>query len=342
MSKNFKKKKCIWLTNDISIYNLLNKNGYNCHISHSLIGIFYGFRAKWHIFNYSPQDTSIYSSIGAFHLNLWTGVQIKKLKKFKHKKNNLFKNYLIKIIYNKKYFLYPNLKYCKNIQDHYGNNYYNFFQGNFPKQIIFEKKNYNLIFNSEKQIINKILRYNGKIIGYFPTWRDNGSEFYKLYKNKSFLYKLNNYLKATNSVIILKQHSTSHEKNFKILNKIQLSQFIFLDYNFDLNLILNKCDLIISDYSGIIFDFLYFDKQIILLLDDFKKYKKNPGLNFNYDNFNVGYKVYNFEDLYKYLKKFLNSNLLDKHKTSRRVYKADFYKNNNSYMNNIITKFNIH
>ena len=65
--------------------------------------------------------------------------------------------------------------------------------------------------------------------------------------------KLNDLLKKNNSILVLKQHSTAHEKNLKVFNKFNYSQFLILDYDFDLNLVLVKCDLVISDYSGVIF-----------------------------------------------------------------------------------------
>ena len=50
----------------------------------------------------------------------------------------------------------------------------------------------------------------------------------------------------------------------KIMNYMQtLKNFRFIDYDFDLNSVLSLCDVLISDYSGVIFDYLYQDKPII-------------------------------------------------------------------------------
>ena len=185
-SKNLKKKRCIWLTKKNSIYKLLNKSGYECFLNNSFYGIYYGFRARWHIFNYSPQDTSVYTSIGANHLNLWTGVQIKKLKRFKYSNRDFFFKFHIKI-FHEKIFSLSNSSHYKFVQEHYNKKEYNHLLSNFPKELIFNKKNKSFILGKEKKkIINKITRYKGKIIGYFPTWRDDGREFYNLINNISF------------------------------------------------------------------------------------------------------------------------------------------------------------
>ena len=341
-SKNLKKKRCIWLTKKNSIYKLLNKSGYECFLNNSFYGIYYGFRARWHIFNYSPQDTSVYTSIGANHLNLWTGVQIKKLKRFKYSNRDFFLNFILRFFHKKKYFLYPNSSHYKFVQEHYNKKEYNHLLSNFPKELIFNKKNKSFILGKEKKIINKITRYKGKIIGYFPTWRDDGREFYNLINNISFLSKLNNLLKKNDSMLILKPHSTAYEKNSKVFTKFNLSQFLYLDYDFDLNLVLSKCDLLISDYSGVIFDFLYFNKQMILFLNDINKYKKEPGLTFDYKNFKIGYRAYNLNQLLSLLKKFLASDLKDKFKLSRENYKKKFNVNNNSFITKITTTLNSH
>ena len=68
-------------------------------------------------------------------------------------------------------------------------------------------------------------------------------------------------LKKTNSIILLKKHMNSEKTDGdrrynpeieKIIKKLDTyKSFIFADYDIDLNSILNKCDYLISDYSGL-------------------------------------------------------------------------------------------
>ena len=66
-------------------------------------------------------------------------------------KKNLFLNYIFKLIHKEKYFLYPNSSHYKFIQEHYKKKDYKHLLSNFPKELIFNRKNKNFIFDKEKK-----------------------------------------------------------------------------------------------------------------------------------------------------------------------------------------------
>ena len=80
--------------------------------------------------------------------------------------------------------------------------------------------------------------------------------------------------------MIVKKHMNSDKKDENVLynNKIEkltnyllnLESFVFADYDFDLNSILDICDVLITDYSGVIFDFLYLNRPIITYTPDYR------------------------------------------------------------------------
>ena len=74
-----------------------------------------------------------------------------------------------------------------------------------------------------------------------------------------------------------KDENRMYNKNVEnIMNYMQtLKNFRFIDYDFDLNSVLSLCDVLISDYSGVIFDFLYQDKPIITYAPDYEEFKIN-------------------------------------------------------------------
>ena len=51
--------------------------------THSFRGLYHGFRAKYHIFDYSEYDTSEFSSIRSIKINLGHGVYLKNNQKSK-------------------------------------------------------------------------------------------------------------------------------------------------------------------------------------------------------------------------------------------------------------------
>ncbi len=341
--------KIIWLTKSEKIEKYLISKKYKVFKSNSLKGLFYGFRAKYHIFDYSEYDTNEFSSIRASKINLGHGIYIKKIEK-RIKNPNIINLIYNKLVNKKNYHIYPNKKYAWHILNYFPKNKYNFALSNFPRNIfLFNKKYLNSSFltTKEKKIMNKLNKIKGVIIGYFPTWRKEGVDLFIDVKKYSELKKLNDLLKKKNSFMVVKHHSNHFiedkihklsKKNFFINNNLEkLSNIINLDYDIDLNSILWKCDLLISDYSGAIIDFLITEKPIILYIPDFKKFKRNPGIFFDYDKFHFGHRAENFKKLLVILNKFFKNNkkfystYLGKRKKLRNV----FFKNNN-YFENII------
>ena len=164
--------------------------------------------------------------------------------------------------------------------------------------------------------MTKINSIKGKKIGYFPTWRKNSQDLFLDLEDYSELEILNNILKKNNSFIIIKHHSNHFKDDLPIGNNKKIpidkflkkfSNFINLNYDTDLNTIMCHCDLLISDYSGAIIDYLITQKPIILYTPDIKSFKKNPGLFFDYDKFNFCHKTTKYDLLIKLIKKYLSN-----------------------------------
>lgn len=110
-----------------------------------------------------------------------------------------------------------------------------------------------------------------KIIFYAPTWRDynyNGNM-----KDNSYLLNLNELKKhlSNDYFIIFKDHNffSSGKKNDNILS---------LDSSSDTQELILAADILISDYSSIIFDFFAINKPALLFVTDKEKYDYCRGL----------------------------------------------------------------
>ena len=165
----------VWLTKSKKIESYLKKKNFQVFNTHSFKGLYNGFRAKFHIFDYSEYDTSEFSSIRSNKINLGHGVYLKKIKK-RVKKPNFFHNIYNYLVNSRNYHIYPNKKYANHILKYFPKKKYKLIVSNFPRNIFFKDKNYlnyGYITDSEKKIIKKIHSIKGKKIGYFPTWRKN-------------------------------------------------------------------------------------------------------------------------------------------------------------------------
>lgn len=330
-----------WLTKSQKIEQYLNIKNFKVFKANSLFGLYYGFRAKYHIFDHSEYDTSEFSSIRAHKINLGHGVYLKKIKKRVDKPNILHNiyNYLVNI---KNYHVYPNKEFAKHILNYFPKKKYNLIISNFPRNIFFHNKNYQNIGYltlKEKKIIKKINLVKGKKLGYFPTWRKDSQDLFLDLNDYSKLKILNDLLKKNKSFLIIKHHSnhfkedsfSNNKKNIIIDDALKkLSNFINLSYDIDLNTIMCHCDLLISDYSGAVVDYLLTGKPIILYTPDIKIFKKKPGLFFNYNKFNFCHKTTKYKILIEYIKKyFLNPKKFSaKFFLEREKMRKVFFENN--------------
>lgn len=335
------KKECIWLTQDPNILNQVIKAGYRAYKANSIQGLYYGFRASWHIYDVSQRDTSIYSSIGARHLNLWHGIPIKNLEglyspSLLKKVFGYFKAIILRAgLKNSRHFMvYPNTSFLQHYERAFGILEKNITISNQPRNIVFsdtiaQTDVYRT--DGEKKVLLQLqlLKKNsGKIIGYFPTWRSGGAENFMGIQDFSDLLALNDLLKANNSYIVAKRHTCSfsqynHPGYSKLAEENQnriagLSNFIALDFSIDLNAVVTECDVLISDYSGAMIDYLLTQKPMIMYCYDLAEYQRSPGLYFDFNEYRFGHLVQSVGDLNRCLEDYFS----DKDRFSKE-YEAD-------------------
>ena len=101
-----------------------------------------------------------------------------------------------------------------------------------------------------------------------------------------------------------------------------LSNFKFVNYEFDLNSVLNTCDILISDYSGVIFDYLLLDRPIIIYAPDYNDYYKK-GFNLDPTKEDFCYTAKNFNELLKLISIFSKDekDFVNKHSKNRKKIK---------------------
>ncbi len=100
------------------------------------------------------------------------------------------------------------------------------------------------------------------------------------------------------------------------LNK--LNNFKFVDYEFDLNSILDVCDVLVSDYSGVIFDYLYLDRPIIIYAPDYVEFNSETGFMFDPLKNNIGHIAKNLNDL---------NNLISDYSSNKIKFKEEYSSN---------------
>lgn len=137
---------------------------------------------------------------------------------------------------------------------------------------------------------------NKRIILFAPTFRGKGkkSAYYnfnnididELYKN------LND-----NEMFILKMHPFIKQK-VEIKDEYK-DKIIDLSETREINNLLLITDLLITDYSSVIFEYALLNKPILYYIPDYDEYKNNRDFYNDFDEYVYGKKIYNFKELIK-------------------------------------------
>lgn len=159
----------------------------------------------------------------------------------------------------------------------------------------------NLSDDRKREIISLLgLAGDKPIVVYAPTWRGTS-------ENKDIdvdsLIKDLQLLKSAKYDLVFKVHHFAEE----IIRKNKLD-IVLVPSNIDTNELLGCTDLLISDYSSIVFDFLKCHKPIISYIYDFSEYEKVRGLYVKENEF-IGDVCTNVLDVRKCILKRLNTSV---------------------------------
>lgn len=164
----------------------------------------------------------------------------------------------------------------------------------------------------EPAILTKLL--TNKVISFFPTYREQldpnkkGDQRGKVYDVWSGLDfdKFEKYLKQHNAVFLVKMHVLQSPADCPIQLQMEKSDhFIVINGNdplADVYQYLKYTDVMITDYSSILFDFLLLDRPVIFSCFDLHDIDFNRNFRFNYDDITPGRKCMDWKDVFEELK----------------------------------------
>lgn len=162
-------------------------------------------------------------------------------------------------------------------------------------------------FKKEKQRLREIVRKkynikkNEKILLYAPTFRKYDFDYNIELNNISKDYKL-----------LIKLHPGIKKNNIINKNAINVSDYPSLDE------LLVASDVLISDYSSVVYDFLFYNEEVYLYAPDYDEYTNDRGFYIDYKNmpFSISYSMDSLE-------KAINNNKYKDYKKSLDKYLKD-------------------
>lgn len=173
--------------------------------------------------------------------------------------------------------------------------------------------------NLVKILGDRIAEYDN-IIFFVPSFRANSSSHAgKFYSENVFRLddydhlKWNDFLEKNNIALVYKLHPIEQTAlkgvSFEMGSHCyELTDEMLFYSDVRYNEILNAFDILISDYSSIVFDYLLLDRPVIYLVPDYEEYQKSKGFVFhNIEYYMPGEKVKCFHQLLKSIEVGLTS-----------------------------------
>lgn len=139
------------------------------------------------------------------------------------------------------------------------------------------------------QLIEKCSKFD-KVYIYMPTWRDSQKN---VFAQQMDLRALSEVLKKQNALLLLKPHPNT------IVDSIyQADNIVLVERTVDVYGVLPFTDVLITDYSSILYDYLLIPKkQVILYLYDYSDYVHERDFYYPFNENVVGKQVSTFAEL---------------------------------------------
>lgn len=301
--------KVYWLTKSKKEYSLIKNYGLNVLYFPSIKSIYIVLRAKYAFHHYGINQINPLLQLGMTQIDLWHGTPIKKIRydvvNYEEPKLDLLKkiidiNIIEYVASTSKYLSSTILSNAFKVEMNRMLNY------GYPRTDIF-KLNKNEIYEFCKKYSRELINYLDiskqfrKVLLYMPTFRDDDPYYFE--KSNIDFEKFNNTLKNHGDALFIKLHplTKSHKK------MVSLSNIFFINNDVDIYPFLVYTDVLITDYSSIMFDYLLLNKEMFFIPYDFDKYIKNRELYYDYYSLIPGKMYHNtseflddYNNIYKY------------------------------------------
>ena len=295
----------IWITRNDNVVNELRSKGFKSYKTNSFQGIFKSLIAKVIVISNSKTDVNPFFINGAKLVQIWHGAPMKKIgmsAKISEERKLLLniQKYLFPFLYEYTYDFVVSTSACFDeiLSKAFLVPIKNIIKSGYPRNDIFFKQEKEDIILSWDHKFN-----NPKKIIYLPTFRSTteNTDFFNEYSYDEL--KLIEVLEKHNAIFITKGHFcdnqiSSSTKSDRIIN---LSDSDLKE----INPILKHFDVMLTDYSGVYFDFLLTLKPIIFTAFDLDAYKQTTGINFDYNALVSGPIAKDWKDVIIHLQKSL-------------------------------------
>lgn len=280
----------VWVSNNNKVVDEVKSLGYKAYVINSKESDYYHYKAGVHVIcNSNTKDIDTKKSIGAIKIQLWHGNGIKASGKLTRKANVSFKervwDYWIKplIIPGRWYYAYwlaCSEESKRVLTSDSGALSQKVIIANSPRLcpcLSYTQSEIDMIGK-----INAFKKQGKKVILYLPTFRAKGTKYTAPVEIPGFI----DYLKSDNLIWVQKNHSADNKDS---ISSNSCENILTLDSSFDVNVLYDHIDILVSDYSSATTDAIYKNVVTINYCPDYDEFYMNDrGFVKDYESYHVG------------------------------------------------------
>ena len=277
--------RCVWISGSRQLVARLRGRGLHAEYRWSLRGLLTSVHAGWVVVNFYTRDVHVFLGRRAMVLNLWHGLPLKRLgddistgplaRRHDSERVNILVRWATWDLRSPDFVLSTTPTVSRHFSTAFCVPESRCIELGYPRcEPLFSREQLPdplLVRNLEAW---KRLRDARFVVGYFPTWRDDGRDF--ISTSGLSLPELARAVSDEGGAFVSKLHP---------LTALATETYgvPLLDADDDLSSFLPLCTLLITDYSSVAFDFLLLDRPLIYYVPDIDHYRATRGFYFTHD-----------------------------------------------------------
>ena len=298
---------CAWLSVNRTTVRTIKEKGLKAYHVLSPAGIWFALRAKCWFFNAYSSDIMFCLSGGAKLVNLWHGLPLKRIE-FDIESGILADRFVKKTL-KERYFhleVFKRPDYVVSSTELFSEVFARSFRIPLERCLNLGLARNEILTWPEEKRRAFIDRYEpvetldligqmgnfGRVFVYMPTWRDSQNDFV----TAGFDFKsMEEVLSENNALLLIKPHANTFIDPV-ILNG--LAHIKLLPSTLDVYPVLPYTDVLITDYSSVMYDYILMEKKdVILYLFDKEEYVNERPFIWSFEDMTYGHRAGSFETL---------------------------------------------
>ncbi|MDP2637080.1 MAG: CDP-glycerol glycerophosphotransferase family protein [bacterium] len=341
-NKKEKEVRYAWISRDRGLIAEFRSHGYPAYFWLSPKGIWLCARAGFYIVDASMETINYWLSGGAKEVMIWHGIPLKKIERDIKKGESIdakvqqskgFARFMVGVllpwVFRKPDYVTTTSSVFQDVfTSAFGVQKEHVFVAGFPKNDVYFANIPGAEIGADKGALSKLQELKKpesqyKTVLYAPTWRDTGGDSF--FEKPDDLKALDDFLQEEQLMFFLKLHPLAQKSASAVTRGAEYRNIVFVDPDSDADPLLPFIDILVTDYSGIYFEFLLLNRPVVFFPFDYEKYvTRDRELYFHYQDVTPGPRVSTLGELMESLGKIAQGQ--DEYRSQREKVKNMCYQ----------------